>query len=497
MEQKEIRRYDSKQKQWRKVNRYVAIGMAVFFVIVFSNILVSYRSGIQGLNQVFIAGTISLISIGANIICYNKNKGSIALRYIASIGFYFMYLFVSITYFGEFLNFLAFTPIIGCILYFDKKLMAVDVAVMAACSTIAVFMNGRMEADVRTQTLAALFTIFVILGIICYTNFLGYQFNHDMLTGLQEEQEVQKQMIHHVLEIAGKVQNQTKEATSMTEELASFASVVDKAVLEISCSTQSTAQNIQQQTTMTQQIQSTIQKVEVQSKQMVDSANDSNSAVQKSKEVMTKLKSQSLRIAQFNENVLETTRQLKEQVSDVQSIAAAIADISTQTNLLALNASIESARAGEAGRGFAVVAEQIRKLSEETGKETERIHGILEELIQNATQTSNIIEESVVSAKEQENLVELSAESFEQIAGSIGLLSENVGELNQRLGDLSQANEQIVESITQLSAATQQVTAGAQQASEICDKNKKEADTAKNILLNVIEISHQLDRYTL
>ena len=51
-------------------------------------------------------------------------------------------------------------------------------------------------------------------------------------------------------------------------------------------------------------------------------------------------------------------------VEKINELTGNILDIASQTNLLALNASIEAARAGEAGKGFAVVAEEIRQLAD-------------------------------------------------------------------------------------------------------------------------------------
>lgn len=167
---------------------------------------------------------------------------------------------------------------------------------------------------------------------------------------------------------------------------------------DISDSTQSTAENIQTQTEMTQSIQDSISHTLDRSEKMVEVAKHSGELNGRSAEIMADLKKQSRVIADTNSKVVHAMQMLQERTKAVRGIADTIFSISSRTNLLALNASIESARAGEAGKGFAVVADEIRQLAAKTRQETENIANILSELSQNAAVAAGAVERSVDAA---------------------------------------------------------------------------------------------------
>ncbi|GHO94771.1 hypothetical protein KSF_048190 [Reticulibacter mediterranei] len=77
-----------------------------------------------------------------------------------------------------------------------------------------------------------------------------------------------------------------------------------------------------------------------------------------------------------HENVQETggkVKSLGENSREINDIVAIITNVAYQTNRLALDASVQAAMAGANGKGFAAVASDIRRLSEQTKEQANRI----------------------------------------------------------------------------------------------------------------------------
>jgi methyl-accepting chemotaxis protein len=142
---------------------------------------------------------------------------------------------------------------------------------------------------------------------------------------------------------------------------------------------------------------------------------------------------------------------------EIGKIIEVINGIAAQTNLLALNAAIEAARAGEAGKGFAVVSEEVRKLAEDSSRETKAIGALVDRIRQAIDKAVGAAE---MGTKEVENgavLAQEASESLAQIAQGASETEQMIGSLFQAADVLVSANDNVqqsVKNIEQLAART-------------------------------------------
>lgn len=125
----------------------------------------------------------------------------------------------------------------------------------------------------------------------------------------------------------------------------------------------------------------------------------------------------------------DVIQELKKDSEKISEVLRLISNISDQTNLLALNAAIEAARAGEAGRGFAIVADEIRKLSEQTLKATEKINLIVEKIERNSENAVQSITLNTNSVEKGRDIIGVVNETFTGISHSIKSTTLEIKEL--------------------------------------------------------------------
>lgn len=498
-QEKNTFRYADRGEQLKRTNRFMIVGYVIYYV---AALIVVWISGFRGFRTLGYCGMLTAIVAISSVIpmlLYTKNKKSPHIKYYAFVGLMISSFFITWAFNGYYIRFMAGLPLVGCILFFDKKFAAISGVLFTALNlAVNLVRNSGVEPypdDSFMDQLSATFVIAVMMTLVYLATRLGTQFNRDTIGSLKAEQAQQKEMLDNVIAVAEEVRRGTENAMDLMNVLNDSTEVVNGAMKEISDSAQGTADSIQTQTVMTQNIQDSIEVTLKRSENMVVVAKQSGELNEQSLQIMSDLKKQSEVISETNSEVADSMRELQERTEAVKTIANTIFSISNQTNLLALNASIESARAGEAGRGFSVVADEIRQLAEKTRLETENIARILGELSDNAVYAAEAVNKSVNATEAQDEMIGQALQAFEDMNGNVGALISDIGEIDNMLTNLSESNNQIVENIMHLSATTEEVTASSVQAADLSVQNLENAEEAKRQLDSVLDVSHQLDKY--
>ncbi|MCR5746427.1 MAG: methyl-accepting chemotaxis protein, partial [Lachnospiraceae bacterium] len=299
----------------------------------------------------------------------------------------------------------------------------------------------------------------------------------EMSYALDEMYHSNSEIISHISSEAGNVNDASSTLSAMSEELSAEFAKIKENMEAVNDAMMSTGAATQEVSASVQEVNDAVEglaKETIETKKQVAEITERALDIQKKNQA-----AHDSAIAVTNERraeLIEANEKAKV-VSEISTLADAIAAIASQIDLLSLNASIEAARAGEAGRGFAVVASEINNLATETNTAVEEIKKTIEsvqeafsDLSSGSNKLLNFVTDTVTP--DYENFVEVGrqyggdAELFGELAGRI---QDMTGSISNSMREVNDAVQSIAESTQETASHSADVTGSVDSVAEAVD----------------------------
>jgi twitching motility protein PilJ len=278
-----------------------------------------------------------------------------------------------------------------------------------------------------------------------------------------------------------------KEVRQAAESVNQNAAQMDQLTASIASGALLQAQEVSQVQNQTQLVAHSIRQMAQSAGITAQAARQTLESAQLGRQAVTQTLSGMSDIRMEMQVIAENIAALAQRSAEIESITKVLEDFASQTNLLALNASFEAAGAGAAGRRFAIVADEIRKLAEESARETSRVSNLVQQVQSDIARVVNLVHDGVREVETGYGVATTAGSRLEEIAK----LAAQSASLAQEISGLAQSQVSVVERVDQ---AVQKIAHTAQQTGNESQEGRLSAEAMRHL---AEQLSSNLGRFRL
>ncbi|GGM38798.1 chemotaxis protein [Paraliobacillus quinghaiensis] len=239
-------------------------------------------------------------------------------------------------------------------------------------------------------------------------------------------------------------------------------------------------------------LEKSVSDVKAYSESMKVKSSEMLSSNQKGMDILTDLVSKQQVSEQSIDAIKESIEALSKRISEIYNFTNVITDIAEQTNLLSLNASIEAARVGEHGKGFAVVAQEVRKLSDESHKASNKVKQVISMITEETNKTINVSKNASINFEHQGNAVKETEKVFNELESLTSYTIDQIDRIHEQVSTLDEVKTIVMNSLNNIGAVTEETSASVEEVSASMEEQHASTEEMSAYMQNLSKKAKEL-----